>query len=205
MPSVEPRPPRAVAHELILGGARSGKSRAAESRAAQWLATPGRQALLVATALSGDAEMARRIARHQQDRAARVPQLACLELQGGDLAQAVQRQSTPQRLVVVDCLTLWLTQLLMPMQGPPASDTQREHAVQALVRAVGAAPGPVVLVSNEIGLGVLPLGAQTRHFVDALGWLHQALAAACDRVTLMVAGCALTVKPAAVEAAGEAA
>ena len=183
-----------MAHELILGGARSGKSRAAETRAAQWLAVPGRQAVLIATALAGDGEMALRIARHRADRAARVPQLGCLELQGGDLAQAVRAQSTPQRLVLVDCLTLWLTQLLMPLHGAPASTAQREQAVQALLDSLAAAPGPVVLVSNEIGLGVLPLGAETRQFVDALGWLHQAVAAACDRVTLMVAGCALAVK-----------
>ncbi len=183
-----------MAHELILGGARSGKSRAAEARAAQWLAAPGRQAVLIATALAGDGEMALRIARHQADRAARVPQLGCLELQGGDLAQAVSAQSTPQRMVLVDCLTLWLTQLLMPLHGVPASAAQRVQAVLALLDALAAAPGPVVLVSNEIGLGVLPLGAETRQFVDALGWLHQAVAAACGRVTLMVAGCALAVK-----------
>ena len=183
-----------MANELILGGARSGKSRAAEARAAQWLAVPGREAVLVATALAGDGEMALRIARHQADRAARVPQLGCLELQGGDLAHAVSAKSTPQRMVLVDCLTLWLTQLLMPLHGVPATDAQRQQAVQALLDALAAAPGPVVLVSNEIGLGVLPLGAETRQFVDALGWLHQAVAAACGRVTLMVAGCALAVK-----------
>lgn len=199
-----------MAHELILGGARSGKSRAAEARAARWLATPGQQALLVATAQAGDGEMAARIARHQADRAARVPQLACLELQGrdqkqkqgqgGDLAQAVLAQSTPQRLLVVDCLTLWLTQQALPLHGTPATDAQLLQATQALVDALHAATGPVVLVSNEIGLGVLPLGAETRHFVDALGRLHQVVAAACGRVTLMVAGCELTVKAPASEA-----
>ena len=183
-----------MAHELILGGARSGKSRAAEAHAAQWLAVPGQQAVLIATALAGDSEMALRIARHQADRAARVPRLGCLELQGGDLAQAVLAQSTPQRVVLVDCLTLWWTQLLMPLRGVPATTVEQARAVQALLDALAAAPGRVVLVSNEIGLGVLPLGAQTRQFVDALGWLHQAVAAACGRVTLMVAGCALAVK-----------
>jgi adenosylcobinamide kinase / adenosylcobinamide-phosphate guanylyltransferase len=188
-----------MAHELILGGARSGKSRAAELRAARWLAVPGQQAVLVATALAGDGEMALRIARHQADRAQRVPPLACLELQGGDLAQAVRMQSTAHRLVLVDCLTLWLTGLLMPLHGTPAGPAQLEQAQRALLAALGVAPGPVVLVSNEIGLGVLPLGVETRQFVDALGRLHQDVASVCGRVTLMVAGCELAVKPPARE------
>ena len=135
-----------------------------------------------------------RSARHQADRAVRVPRLGCLELHGGNLAHALLSRSTPRRLVLVDCLTLWLTHLLMPLHGAPATGAQREQAQQALVAALNAAPGPVVLVSNEIGLGVLPLGVETRQFVDALGWLHQEVAAACAQVTLMVAGCELAVK-----------
>jgi adenosylcobinamide kinase / adenosylcobinamide-phosphate guanylyltransferase len=188
-----------MTHELILGGARSGKSRAAEHRAAQWLAEPGQEAVLIATALAGDAEMALRIARHQADRARRVPRLGCVELQGGDLAQAVRTLSTPRCLVLVDCLTLWLTGLLMPLRGTPATPPQLEQAQHDLRAALDAARGRVVLVSNEIGLGVLPMGAATRQFVDALGRLHQEVAAACGRVTLMVAGCALAVKSPAQE------
>ena len=184
-------------HELILGGARSGKSRLAEARAAQWLATPDRQALLLATAQAGDAEMAARIQRHQTDRAARVPALATLEValpHQPSLPAALAAHSTPQRLLVVDCLTLWLTQQAMPLHGAPAAPAQLQATCDELAAVLRDLPGPVVLVSNEIGLGVMPLGPETRRFVDALGWLHQAVAAACERVTLVVAGCELTVK-----------
>ena len=110
------------------------------------------------------------------------------------LAAALVAHSTPQRLLVVDCLTLWLTQQALPLQGPPAAAATVQAACDALVGVLRGLPGPVVLVSNEIGLGVMPLGRETRAFVDALGWLHQAVAAACERVTLVVAGCEMTVK-----------
>src|SRR5881392_4119496 len=103
-------------HELILGGQRSGKSRCAERRAAEWLATPGRSAVLLATAQAGDDEMRERIARHRADRGRRVPGLATDEVPL-ELASALRRHSAPQYLVVIDCLTLWLTNLLMPLHG----------------------------------------------------------------------------------------
>ena len=187
----------AAAHELILGGARSGKSRLAEARAAAWLATPGQQALLLATATAGDAEMAARIRRHQADRAASLPALGSLEVHGAALAAALARHSTPQRLLVVDCLTLWLTQQALPLLGPPVAADTVQAASDALVSVLRELPGPVVLVSNEIGLGVMPMGRETRNFIDALGWLHQAVAAASARVTLVVAGCEMTLKGAA--------
>jgi adenosylcobinamide kinase/adenosylcobinamide-phosphate guanylyltransferase len=180
-------------HELILGGQKSGKSRAAEARAAAWLRTPGHEAVLVATALAGDAEMAERIARHRADRAERVPGLHTLE-EPLRLAQAVARASAPHRLVLVDCLTLWLTQLAMPLNGEAAGPARLAHEREALTAALRQARGPVVLVSNEIGLGLAPMSAEARRFVDALGLLHQAVAAACERVTLMVAGIELAVK-----------
>jgi adenosylcobinamide kinase / adenosylcobinamide-phosphate guanylyltransferase len=180
-----------VAHELILGGARSGKSRCAEQRAAAWIAQPGHGVLLLATALAADAEMAARIRRHRADRAERVPVLATLEVPE-HLAQAVAEHAAPQRLLVVDCLTLWLTQMLMPPPGRPPADA--DSAQDALLNALAAAPGPVVLVSNEIGLGVMPMSAEARGVVDALGRLHQRVAAACQRVTLMVAGIEMPVK-----------
>ena len=188
-----------AAHELILGGQKSGKSRTAESRAAAWLAGgAGRDALLLATAWAGDAEMAQRIQRHRVERALRVPGLATLELAGAgdnaDLAQAITSASTLQRLLVVDCLTLWLTQLAMPMYGPATDAAQLHAATVALAQAIRSASGPLVLVSNEIGLGVSPLSAEARRFIDALGHVHQQVAAACNRVTQMVAGCALVVK-----------
>ncbi|HEX3138439.1 MAG TPA: bifunctional adenosylcobinamide kinase/adenosylcobinamide-phosphate guanylyltransferase, partial [Rhizobacter sp.] len=102
--------------ELILGGQRSGKSRCAEQRAAAWLAQPGHSAVLLATALAHDDEMRERIARHRADRARRVPALQAEEVPLA-LAEALRAWSTPQRLVVVDCLTLWVTNLLMPMES----------------------------------------------------------------------------------------
>jgi adenosylcobinamide kinase/adenosylcobinamide-phosphate guanylyltransferase len=185
--------------ELVLGGQKSGKSQHAENRAAAWLqAKPAHQATLLATATAGDAEMAQRIARHQAERAARVPGLATQELATGpwrgDLATAIQTLSQAHHLLVVDCLTLWLTAKLMPLHGPGLDDDRLAEQSAALVQALRAAPGPVVCVSNEIGLGVSPLGAETRRFIDHLGRLHQQAAAACGRVSLLVAGCVWTVK-----------
>ena len=180
--------------ELILGGAKSGKSRTAESRAAAWLAADtAHRATLLATALAGDDEMAACIHRHQQDRTARVPALATLEVPRA-LAAALQTHSSPRHLLVVDCLTLWLTQCLLPPAGPGMDETAWQHAQQLLLDALLACPGPVVLVSNEIGLGVMPMSREARACVTALGRLHQQVAERCDRVTLMVAGCALAVK-----------
>jgi adenosylcobinamide kinase / adenosylcobinamide-phosphate guanylyltransferase len=177
--------------ELILGGQRSGKSRCAEDRAAAWLAQPGRHAVLLTTALAGDDEMRQRIARHQADRAVRVPELLAFEVPQA-LPQAVQKHSLAHQMVVVDCLTLWLTNLLMPLNAAPLADIAALQ--QELCRAVSQAPGPVVLVSNEIGWGLSPLGAAARHFVDELGRLHQAVAAVCPQVTLMVAGLQMPIK-----------
>ena len=181
--------------ELILGGQKSGKSRAAESRAAAWLATPGREALLIATAIAGDDEMAARITRHQADRARRMPGLRTLE-EPRALAPVLHAHGAPQRLLVVDCLTLWLTNLLLPLHGPAFDAPALAAATDELIDALRASRGPVVLVSNEIGLGVSPMSAEARRFVDALGALHQRLAALCEPVTLMVAGRALRLPPA---------
>ncbi|MCY1557226.1 Bifunctional adenosylcobalamin biosynthesis protein CobP [compost metagenome] len=97
--------------------------------------------------------------------------------------------------MVVDCLTLWLTNLMMPADAARAFDEAAVVAAgDALCEAIAAAPGPLVLVGNEIGLGVIPLGREVRQFVDALGRLNQSVAAACERVTLMAAGLPLTLK-----------
>lgn len=180
--------------EIILGGQKSGKSARAEQLANDWLhAGGGRGAVLIATGLPADAEMAARIARHQQDRGTRAPGLQTVE-EPRYLAEAIGRHSAAQTLLVVDCLTLWLTQLVMPAKGEALPPDEVSQAVGALCDAVRRAPGPVVLVSNEIGLGVIPMGREVRAFVDALGLLNQRIATGCDRATLMVAGCALTVK-----------
>jgi len=184
-------------HELILGGQKSGKSRRAEERAIDWLAeAPAtRRAVLIATGQAHDDEMRERIARHQADRAQRVPAMRTVE-EPVELAREIVTQSAPDTLVVIDCLTLWLTNLLMPLRSEsarPITRTPVAHVAMLLV-ALREARGPVVLVGNEIGLGVIPLGGETRAFVDALGRLNQDVAAACGRVTLMVAGLPLTLK-----------
>lgn len=179
--------------ELILGGQRSGKSRRGEQLAAAWLSrSTEHRAVFIATALARDDEMRERIARHRSDRAERAPAMVTVE-EPFALAEAIRTHSTPQTLVLVDCLTLWLTNLLMPVDGG-VDDAAVEPATTALVQEIGAASGPLVLVSNEIGLGVIPLGREVRAFVDALGRLNQEVAAACDRVTLMAAGLPLTLK-----------
>ncbi|MBO9644034.1 MAG: bifunctional adenosylcobinamide kinase/adenosylcobinamide-phosphate guanylyltransferase [Pseudacidovorax sp.] len=184
------------AHEFILGGQKSGKSRRAESAAGDWLAgAPGRRAVLIATAQAWDAEMTQRIARHRLERAERVPGLETVE-EPLRLPELIGALSHPDTLLVVDCLTLWLTNLLMPPELDPQRAALPDWRTEALllVEALSRAPGPVVLVGNEIGLGVIPLGEETRAFVDTLGQLNQHVAAACRRVTLMVAGLPLTVK-----------
>ena len=185
--------------EFILGGQRSGKSRRAEMLARTWLdQSDNHRAVLIATAQPWDDEMRQRIARHQADRALRVPGMVTVE-EPLALAEAIAANSKPHTLVVVDCLTLWLTNLLMPVE-PSASEENvplapEEYARSAsLLIAIQDNPGPVVLVGNEIGLGVIPMGREVRAFVDALGRLNQDVASLCQRVTLMAAGLPLCLK-----------
>jgi adenosylcobinamide kinase/adenosylcobinamide-phosphate guanylyltransferase len=185
--------------EFILGGQRSGKSRRAEMLARTWLDQfDTHRAVLIATAQPWDDEMRQRIARHQADRALRVPGMVTVE-EPLALAEAIAANSKPHTLVVVDCLTLWLTNLLMPAE-PSASGENvplapEEYARSAsLLIAIQDSPGPVVLVGNEIGLGVIPMGREVRAFVDALGRLNQDVASVCQRVTLMAAGLPLCLK-----------
>ena len=196
--------------ELIIGGQRSGKSRRAELLARDWLAqSSARKAVMIATATAWDDEMRQRIVRHQVDRAERVPGMTTVE-EPANLGEVIQTYSEPQTIVVVDCLTLWLTNLLMPHEDAEnsseilikeqkrASNKYLDQEVQAqadtLLIAIKNASGPVILVGNEIGLGVIPMGRETRDFVDALGRLNQEVAAACERVTFMAAGLQLTLK-----------
>ena len=201
---------RVARTEFILGGQRSGKSRRAEALAQRWLAqSPEHCAVLIATAQPGDDEMRTRIAHHQRDRAARVPGMRTVE-EPMALGDALAQHSDPKTLVVVDCLTLWLTHLLMPHEpaneqpgnaensleyqsNKPLAPDSRAQAAMLLI-AIKQAAGPVVLVSNEIGLGVIPMGRSTREFVDALGRLNQDVAAVSERVTFMAAGLPLMLK-----------
>ena len=186
-----------VRSELILGGQRSGKSRRAERLAQGWLAqSPGHRAVLIATGQPWDDEMRERIARHQQDRAERVPGMSTVE-EPLELAQAITEHGNAQTLVVVDCLTLWLTNWLMPAENSEKKEAAAQYPqapVAMLLEAIEMSPGPLVLVGNEIGLGVIPLGREVRAFVDALGRLNQDVAQACERVTLMAAGLPLVLK-----------
>ena len=190
-----------ITTELILGGQKSGKSRRAELLARDWLAqSADHRAVLIATGQPWDEEMRERIARHQRYRAERVPGLQTVE-EPHDVAAAVALHSTPQTLLVVDCLTLWLTRWTMPV-GVEAMSFEKKQALaldwkaQAamFLIAIRKSPGPVVLVGNEIGLGVIPMGREVRAFVDALGTLNQQVAQVCPRVTLMAAGLPLTLK-----------
>jgi adenosylcobinamide kinase/adenosylcobinamide-phosphate guanylyltransferase len=170
--------------------------------ARQWLdSSTTNKAVLIATAQPWDDEMRQRIARHQADRAERVPGMQTAE-EPVALAAALTRLSQPDTLVVVDCLTLWLTNLVMPASAADgqhdfANDSSMELAsapIDQFLKALSQATGPVVLVGNEIGMGVIPMGAQVRAFVDTLGRLNQEVARACSRVTLMAAGLPLTLK-----------
>lgn len=140
--------------------------------------------MLIATAEAGDAEMAARIARHAAERDAR---WSVIE-EPLELAATLRREAGPDRVLVVDCLTLWLSNLLL-------RDRDIGAATQALVATVASLEDPVFLVSNEVGSGIVPDNALARAFRDAQGSLNQALAEACDGVVLMTAGIALPLKP----------
>lgn len=191
--------------ELLIGGQKSGKSAQAERLAHRWLAaSPTHCVILIATALGLDDEMRERIARHQADRARRfgeqIHRVVTVE-EPLHLAQCLAAHGGENTLIVIDCLTLWLTHCLMPAESTVKTDADlaREYAAQetALLSALGAATGRVIVVSNEIGLGVIPMGEQVRRFVDALGVLNQRVAQVCDTVTLMTAGLPLQLKGAA--------
>ncbi|MGE8352575.1 MAG: bifunctional adenosylcobinamide kinase/adenosylcobinamide-phosphate guanylyltransferase [Pseudomonas protegens] len=167
--------------QLILGGARSGKSRLAEK-----LATDSAlEVIYIATSQPLDGEMNQRIAHHRERR----PSHWGLIEEPLELARVLQQAAGTGRCLLVDCLTLWLTNLLM------LEDEQRQAIErEALLQCVATLPGEIIFVSNETGMGVVPLGELTRRYVDEAGWLHQALAERCQRVVLTVAGLPLTLK-----------
>ena len=177
-----PRPP--PARTLVLGGVRSGKSRFAEGLAGA-CALP---VTYLATARAGDGEMAHRIAAHRRRR----PAAWHLVEEPLALAEALAAAAAPGRCVLVECLTLWITNLLSdetPQRIAPAFET--------LLGAVEQAPGRLILVGNETNMGVTPLGELSRRYCDLAGGLHQGLAARCDQVVLVVAGLPLVLKGAA--------
>jgi adenosylcobinamide kinase/adenosylcobinamide-phosphate guanylyltransferase len=165
-------------HELILGGARSGKSRLAEQRAEE----TGMTLFYLATATAGDHEMNERIRHHQ---ARRKQQWALLE-EPTALADVLSQYAQEGRCILVDCLTLWVSNCL----HHNCWNQQRD----ALLSVVSNLPGHIIFVSNETGMGVVPMGELSRTFVDESGFFHQQLAAICDQVTLVVAGLPLNLK-----------
>ncbi len=184
---------------LVFGGARSGKSSYAESLAESLSEAGSKQVIYIATSkptAQSDSEMQARIAHHQ---ARRNPLWQTLEVPL-DLGKAIEAHSTPECVLVVDCLTVWLSNLLFdasttyPEIGiidlPDRFVTQR----QALLDGLSKAKGAIILVSNEVGMGIVPMGAINRLFVDEAGRLNQNVAAVCDRVVLVAAGCPLVLK-----------
>jgi adenosylcobinamide kinase/adenosylcobinamide-phosphate guanylyltransferase len=173
----EPAPGGSVT--LVLGGARSGKSRFAEGLAS----ASGLDRVYVATGQAFDGEMRERIAEHRarRDAAWRTVEAPL------DLAAALERETAPGRVVLVDCLTLWLSNVLL-------ADLDVEHEVDELLGSLSRSRGAVVLVSNEVGSGVVPDNALARKFRDHQGRLNQRVAAIASRVTLVAAGLPLDLK-----------
>ena len=166
---------------LFLGGARSGKSRLAEQRAIDSTLA----VTYIATSEPLDGEMNARVQLHR----ARRPEAWALIEEPLELARVLRENAAPERCLLVDCLTLWLTNLLM-LDNPERLAAERD----ALLDCLGQLPGEIILVSNETGLGVVPMGELTRRYVDEAGWLHQAIAERCQHVVLSVAGLPLTLK-----------
>lgn len=166
---------------LILGGVRSGKSRLAEQLATESCLP----VTYIATATAQDDEMRARIVAHR----ARRPGAWSLVEEPLKLAATLQAHAAADRFLLVDCLTLWLTQMLMTNDS-----TLYERERAALINVIPALPGHLILVSNETNMGVTPLGELSRRYCDEAGHLHQDLARLCDRVILTVAGLSLTLK-----------
>jgi len=173
--------------DLILGGVRSGKSRQALLLAT---ASPsGRRTGFLATARADDRDMARRIARHQADR----PTGWCTVEEPYEIAEACRRLTDRVDVIVLDCLTLWVSNLLL--RGDLPDDVLA--ATDALAKLVSERRVSIIIVSNEVGSGVHPPTEIGVRFQDTLGGVNQRLAAAADRVTLMVAGVPLLIKDSA--------
>ncbi len=167
--------------ELVLGGARSGKSAYAEKIAK----ASGLQLCYVATAAAGDAEMQARIIHHQAQRSE-----SWLTIEEPiSLARTLQENASAETCILVDCLTLWLSNNLL------IEDLHVwEREKNALLDLLPDLPGKIIMVSNEVGMGIVPLGEINRRFIDEAGWLHQSIAQFADKVTLVTAGLPLQLK-----------
>jgi adenosylcobinamide kinase/adenosylcobinamide-phosphate guanylyltransferase len=174
---------------LILGGARSGKSRLAETLARRL----GERVVYLATAEARDAEMVERIARHRERRPA---SWRTVEVPAG-IGRALEREAADADVTVVDCLTLLAANLLAPLGEDPdeaAAATLLAGEIDALLTAYERAPGSLIVVSNEVGWGLVPPHPLGRVYRDLLGWAHQRLAARADQVYLVVAGIPLDLR-----------
>lgn len=170
---------------LVLGGARSGKSAYAEKLA---LAS-GLPVTYIATALAGDDEFRQRIQYHQSRRP---PHWTVVE-EPFFLARMLLKHAAERRIVLVDCLTLWLAQWVCDdLERPQGGNWQTEQ--EALMSVLPALPGQIIFVSNEVGMGIVPLGEINRRFQDEHGRLNQQVAALCDRAVFMAAGLPMTLK-----------
>ncbi len=165
---------------LVVGGQRSGKSRYAETLVAE----SGLAPVYLAIATAGDAEMAERIDTHRSRRGVTWRTIE----EPLDIAAVLARESRPGTVVLVECLTLWLSNLM-------GAGRNIDIATEGLIAALEQAAGPVVLVSNEVGAGIMPDNALARRYADALGVLNQRIAAVATRVVLVAAGQPLTLKP----------
>lgn len=184
--------------ELIVGGARSGKSVLAESRARE-AEQAGARIIYIATAQAGDGEMRARIATHQSRR----PAHWGLVEEPLRLADVLQRHARADTFLLVDCLTLWLTNLLF--RGKAAEQAERGQPIdcplflgerEQFLKTLPQLPGQTVLVSNEVGWGIVPMGALSRLFTDEQGRLNQDVARTAQRATLVAAGLPITLKAA---------
>jgi len=173
--------------ELILGGARSGKSRLAEERAER----SGLEVLYIATAeadhSSQDPEMAERIRHHRQQRPAHWQTIE----EPIRLADRLREVAAENRTILIDCLTLWLSNLL---SGEVVDEERLSTEIGKLLELLPVLPGEIILVSNEVGQGIVPLGPLSRRFCDESGRLHQDIAKICDRVTFVTAGLPMKLK-----------
>ena len=165
---------------LVLGGNRSGKSRYAEQCAKKSVA---KQIYYIATALADDEEMRQRVVAHQQFR----PKSWHTIETSVKLASTLLKYAKPEHCLLVDCLTLWLSNVMFDERGN-IQQTLLDEELAALLHSLEKLPGDIILVSNEIGSGVIAMDKSTRRFVDQMGLLHQQLAAISNRVVLVTAG-----------------
>ncbi len=180
---------------LVLGGARSGKSNFAEQYCIELSTRNTNQSLFyVATATAFDAEMDDRILHHQQSRAEQWKLIEC------PLALCEQLNNVSSNIYLIDCLTLWLNNIIFSLEkklSKAEKQQQLQIHIDQLTNATFEAStqgATIVLVANEVGLGVIPMGEDTRYFVDYAGWLNQAIARIANKVTLITAGIPLTLK-----------